>query len=341
MKKKNLIWMLVLLFVLSACGRQNSTGTQQEENGTGAKSLQATEKRWTEPLTGLKTSSKPDRRAVAVMVNNHPLARTQSGLCSADIVYEALAEGNITRFVAIFESDMPSNIGPIRSARPYFIKLAKGYNALYIAHGYSPGAKKLLDSGYVDELNGMQYDGTLFYRSSARKAPHNSYITYKNILKGAKEKGYVMDNAPSPLPFMTEKEVKNISGISAGKISIRYSNQSNLNAEYRYDAEKQRYTRYSGGVQTVDANNNQPVLIDNLFIVAAKHKLIDSYGRRDIDLTSGGKAYLIQKGKLQEVEWENDNGRILPYKDGEPIKLVPGKTWINIVQSLGSVTVSD
>lgn len=91
----------------------------------------------------------------------------------------------------------------------------------------------------------------------------------------------------------------------------------------------------------MDANNGQPVLIDNLFIVAAKHKLIDSHGRKDIDLTSGGKAYLIQKGKLREVEWENDSGRILPYQNGEPVKLVPGKTWVNIVPTLSSVTVTD
>ena len=335
MGKKRLIGLMFLLLVLSACGRQHGTGSQQQGAGKSAAH------RWTAPLTGLRTTNRPAKRAVAVMINNHPLARPQSGLSSADVVYEALAEGEITRFVAIFESHMPAKFGPVRSARPYFIKLAKGYDALYIAHGYSLGAKKLLDSGYVDELNGMQYDGTLFKRSAARKAPHNSYITYQNILKGARKKGYVMNQPPSPLSFASAKEVKNISGISAGKVSVRYSSRDNLNAVYRYNAEKGKYDRYSGGVETVDANNDQPVLIDNLFIVAAKHKLIDSHGRKDIDLTSGGKAYLIQKGKLREVEWENDSGRILPYQNGKPVKLVPGKTWVNIVPTLSSVTVTD
>ncbi len=91
-------------------------------------------------------------RAVAVMINNHPKARPQSGLNKADIVYEILAEGDITRFLAVFQSEKPANIGPIRSARDYYIELAKGFNALYIAHGYSPEAKKMLEQGYVDNL---------------------------------------------------------------------------------------------------------------------------------------------------------------------------------------------
>ena len=83
-------------------------------------------------------------RAVAVMVNNHPKARPQSGLNKADIVYEILAEGDITRFLAVFQSEKPENIGPVRSARAYYIELAKGLNALYIAHGYSAEAKEML-----------------------------------------------------------------------------------------------------------------------------------------------------------------------------------------------------
>ncbi|WP_018664439.1 DUF3048 domain-containing protein [Heyndrickxia acidiproducens] len=337
MRKNNFLWLAMLVFLLSACTQQNGTRKQQHGNGTEPNTAQETNKQWIEPLTGIRTDRKPTSRAVAVMVNNHPLARPQSGLSAADIVYEALAEGKITRFVAVFQSDVPANIGPVRSARTYFVKLAKGFHALYIAHGYSPGAKKLLEEGYIDGLNGMQYDGTLFHRSSKRKAPHNSYITYKSILKGAAEKGYIMDRVPAALSFATPEEVKKITGINVKTITIHYSPNSNLNAKYRYDSKRGRFTRYSGGTQTVDANNHQPVLMDNLFIVAAKHRLIDSYGRRDIDLASGGSGYLIQKGKLQKVEWENENGRLIPYKDGERVKFVPGKTWINIVERLSDV----
>ncbi|MBE6183812.1 DUF3048 domain-containing protein [Heyndrickxia ginsengihumi] len=338
MLKKHFMWFVALLFILSACNHHNTNQDQNDGAKKEAKDSKTVTPKYREPLTGLGTDSKPINRAVAVMINNHPLARPQSGIASADVVYEVLAEGDITRFLAIFQSEQPKTIGPVRSAREYFIKLAKGYHTLYIAHGYSPEAKKMLMNGYIDQLNGIQYDGTLFYRSKARKAPHNSYITYNNILKGAKEKGYSMVTPPSSLPFASEKEIKQITGQPVEKISIHYSKSNDFNAEYRFDSKLQKLKRYSGGKQTIDANNDQPVLIDNLFIVAAKHRLIDDYGRRAIDLTSGGEAYLIQKGKIRKVEWENINGRILPYENGEPVKLVPGKTWINIVENLNTVT---
>jgi hypothetical protein len=73
--------------------------------------------------------------------------------------------------------------------------------------------------------------------------------------------------------------------------------------------------------------------VDNVFIVETRHQTIDSAGRRQIDLTSGGNAYLLQKGQLREVQWTNDNGRILPVINGEVGGFIPGKTWINIVPS--------
>ncbi|MBM7654227.1 DUF3048 domain-containing protein [Neobacillus cucumis] len=283
------------------------------------------------PLTGIATDTKPDQRAVAVMVNNHPKARPQSGLNKADIVYEILAEGNITRFLAVFQSEKPTNIGPVRSARVYYINLAKGLNALYIAHGYSPEAKKLLDSNYVDNLNGMVYDGTLFKRSSARKPPHNSYITYANILKGAELKGYTMKGSPPAFTFYSVEESKSLTGQEAKSVSITYSKDGTFNSKFQYDETLGKYKRYSAGEQTVDLETGDPILVDNVFIIEAVHKTIDAYGLRDINLESGGKAYLLQKGKVNEVEWANKNGRIIPVKNGEEIPLVQGKTWVNVV----------
>jgi hypothetical protein len=283
------------------------------------------------PLTGIGTDTKPDQRAVAVMVNNHPKARPQSGLNKADIVYELLAEGNITRFLAVFQSEKPTNIGPVRSARDYYINLAKGLNALYIAHGYSPEAKQLLESNYVDNLNGMVYAGTLFKRSSSRKPPHNSYITYDNILKGAEQKGYTMKNSPPAFKFYSLEESKNLSGQEAKSVSITYSKDETFNSKFQFDEALGKYKRFSAGEQTVDLETGDPILLDNVFIIEAVHKFIDSYGRREIDLESGGKAYLLQMGKVNEVEWANKNGRIVPLKNGEEIPLVQGHTWVNVV----------
>jgi len=283
------------------------------------------------PLTGIGSSEAVDGRAVAVMVNNHPKSRPQSGLTKADIVFEILAEGNVTRFLAIFQSEQPDIIGSVRSAREYYIELAKGYDSLYIAHGNSAGAKDMLDRGYIDHLNGLYYDGTLFERADFRDAPHNSYISFKNILKGAEQNNYDMEKAPEPLVFLTEDEVSALSGDKAEKVSISYYDKT-FSSTFEYDDKLKKYKRFSNGEQTIDYDTQEPVLVDNVFIVEMKHTIIDSNnGLRDIDLLSGGIAYLLQKGQKIEVEWRNVDGRILPYANGETVGFVPGKTWINVV----------
>ncbi|MEH7107747.1 DUF3048 domain-containing protein [Bacillus sp. JJ1764] len=283
------------------------------------------------PLTGVQSETKTDGRAVAVMINNHPKARPQSGLNKADIVYEILAEGDITRFMAVFQSEKPTNIGPVRSARDYYIELAKGFKALYIAHGYSPEAQKMLNNNYVDNLNGMVYDGTLFKRSTTRQAPHNSYITYENILKGVELKHYKMDQTPPAFTFMKPEDTDKITGTDAKSVMIHYSNSGISNSIIEFDQTSKKYKRFSGGEQTVDMETNEPILLDNIFIVEAEHQVIDSAGHRDINLQSGGKAYLLQMGKVNELNWENRNGRIIPVKDGKEVPFVPGKTWVNVV----------
>jgi Protein of unknown function (DUF3048) N-terminal domain/Protein of unknown function (DUF3048) C-terminal domain len=266
------------------------------------------------------------------MVNNHLKARPQSGLSKADIVYEVLAEGNVTRFLAIFQSEQPDVIGPVRSARGYYIELAKGYDSLYIAHGFSPDAKEMLDAGYIDDLNGIYYDRTLFERVSFRKAPHNSYISFDHILEGAQQKGYEMEEMPDSLSFLTEDEVNALTGEEANEFSISYSQSDHsFNSTFEYDDSLQKYKRFSNGEQTLDYNTEEPMLVDNIVIVETGHKIIDNAGRRDIDLTTGGKAYLMQKGLKMEVEWRNVEGRILPYLNGDVVELIPGKTWINLI----------
>jgi hypothetical protein len=283
------------------------------------------------PLTGVGSETKTDGRAIAVMINNHPKARPQSGLNKADIVYEILAEGDVTRFLAVFQSEKPKNIGPVRSARDYYIDLAKGLDAVFIAHGYSAEAQEMLEQDYVDNLNGMVYDGTLFKRASFREAPHNSYITYENLLKGVKEKKYSMDQSPPAFTFLSEDEDDSITGDEAGSVMISYSAGTIFDSTYEYDPSEGKYSRYSDGDRTVDYDTQEPILIDNLFIIETAHQVIDDVGHKEIDLESGGSGYLLQKGKVMEVEWKNDKGLIVPVRNGKVVPFVQGKTWVNVV----------
>lgn len=335
MLKKWLALFAVVLLITAGCSKKEPVVENNDEpNQSVTEEPQQEEKEkeyaYSFPLTGIGSEEEAEGRAVAVMVNNHPAARPQSGLTQADIVYEILVEGNVTRFLAIFQSEQPERIGPVRSARDYYIELAKGYDSLYVAHGNSLTAEKLLKSGYIDNLNGLYYDGTLFKRVSFRKAPHNSYIDFASILKGAEQKNYDMEDAPEPLKFLTKNEVDELRGSAAKRVSISYHDQL-FNSSFEFDEDSQRYKRFSNGVQTVDYDTDAPVLVDNIFVVETAHKIVSDVGHREINLTSGGRAFLFQKGQMFEVEWENVDGRILPYLNGKPVGLIPGKTWINII----------
>ena len=334
MKNILLVSILMLSFLFVGCSNNEEEANEKPLVSNEEKEEQETEEltyKYVYPLTGEGTNEVIKQRAIAVMINNHTSARPHSGLQDADLVYEVLAEGDITRFLAIYHSNQPTKIGPIRSARDYYIELAKGYDSIYVAHGYSPDAYDLIQKNYIDSINGMQYDGTLFYRTKDRKAPHNSYSTFENIIKGAEQKDYEIGTNPPSLHFLNEEEIQALQGNNIEKISIQFSSGSAYNSEYLYDKELKKYKRYSKNVQTVDFDTKEEILIDNLFVVETKHEIIDSEGRRNIDLTSGGKAYLFQKGIMQEVEWMNKDGQIVPSINKKEIGLIPGQTWITFV----------
>lgn len=317
---------IAILFLLIGCSKDTKTEKEKpSENQTKQAKL------YTFPLTGLTTKEKPNHRAISVMMNNHPAARPQSGLTKADIVYEALAEGGVTRFLAVFQSEYPDIVGPIRSARPYYIELAKGLDAIYICHGWSPEAKEMITNGYIDALNGLFYDGTLFNRVSFRKAPHNSYISLDHMEEGIEENQYSLIGPPASFAFL--KDGEDTDGEEQSTVTISYSTK-NFEVRYAYDETMKAYKRFSGDVQTSDYDTDEPVLLNNIIIVEMNHTKIDTYGRLNIDIHSGGRGYLLQNGKMKSVTWENENGEIVPYINGKEAPLVPGKTWVNIVPNL-------
>ncbi|PLT28614.1 DUF3048 domain-containing protein [Peribacillus deserti] len=339
MKVKLLGITLASLLIVTGCSGHDKSGKPSEHpNEAAEQEAEPKEYSNTFPLTGIRTDEAVNQRAVAVMVNNHPKARPQSGLSKADIVYELLAEGEVTRFLAIYQSEKPKRVGPVRSARDYYIRLAKGFNSLYILHGYSPEAKELLEQGYMDHLNGLKYDGTLFKREPSRKAPHNSYISFKNILKGAKNHSYNMDTPPGPFTFLEKEQVNNLGGEAAEEADVSY-HSSQFDVHYEYDSKIQKYKRYTAEELTVDEETNKPVLIDNLLVIDAPHQVTDSKGRRDIDLQAGGKGYLLQKGKANEVDWELENDIIVPLIHGSEAGFVPGKTWVNVIPDVSDLSI--
>ncbi len=344
MKKHVMILFVILL--LAACSNNQEAGEQQteepdqqeetdEQNGESEPPEENEEPthEGVYPLTGEQAKGNADNRVLAVMVNNLSKARPQTGLTKADIVYEALAEGTITRFLAMYHSNSPEEIGPVRSARPYFFQLAAGMDALYTYHGASHAINQQLVNSGVEFLNGSTYDndGKLFKRVPYREAPHDSYVLPGGVSDVAEAKGYALENEIEPLPFASEGETKLQNGQSVSNVEIVYAQSPQNIVSYHYDETSGKFARSSDGQPTAEYHTDEQVAVENVFIVETGHQIVDDAGRREIDLTSGGEGYLLQKGKLYEVNWQNTDGRILPYQDGEPVSFVPGQTWVNIV----------
>lgn len=331
--------LLCVLTVLVACA-DNKEVVESEEETSHEESEQQTKEQEPEesepelknsyPFTGEKTNDEVNDRAVAVMINNDPKARPQSGLSKADVVYEFLIESNVTRFLAVFQSEKPDKVGPVRSARPYFYETAKGLGAIYVHHGAATKYENVLKAGYIDRLSGMIYDndGHLFKREDFRVAPHNSYLLFDGVYEKAKQKGYETTAQHSSLPFKEADQVNEMAGQVIEEVSFNYSS---IPVRYVYDTAKQKYLRFNGEEQTVEYDANEPILLDNVFIIETKHEIVDSVGHKGIDLKSGGNALLLQNGKMQKLQWKNIDGRILPVKNGEEVGFVPGKTWVNVI----------
>jgi hypothetical protein len=338
MKKLFFVALLVSLSLLAGC-KDETVNEEIVENESVESEVESTEEVVTThfvnkaPLTGLGVEQPIDHRIVAVQINNHPLARPQSGVSFADIVYELLVESDATRFLALYQSEMPENIGPVRSARDYFVNLAKDLQAFYIAHGYSPGALAILDSGTIDHLNGMKYDGTYFKRSTSRKAPHNSYITGENIYAAAEKIGVnLKQQQGTALSFYDSIEDVEY-GNRAKSIQMNYYGaNSSSNSTYTYDEDTQTYLKAYGSKPLLDELTNTQIAISNVIFMEAPHRTIDSEGRREITLSESGKAYVFQAGVMREVNWVNKNGLLTAIEtNGSAVKLVPGKTWIHVV----------
>ncbi|MFD0711866.1 DUF3048 domain-containing protein [Paenibacillus sp. GCM10027626] len=285
------------------------------------------------PLTGLRQEKEADQRPIAVMVNNMDKARPQSGLPHADMVWELLAEGGITRLVAIFQSD-PFNdpIGPVRSIRPYLIELGETYNAILTHAGASQDAYAILQREKKADLDEIINAGPYFWRDKSRKAPHNLYTTQEKLREGAAKKKY---EASVPVPKFIFAEEGAIPGIGesspAANVAIKFQ-LKNYKVSYEYNAETKLYARFINDKPHTDLTTEQQLATTNIVVLGTKHETLDDVGRLKVDLTSGGPAMLIQLGQAINCNWERSaDGVIRIVRDGKELPFIPGKTYYHVV----------
>jgi hypothetical protein len=285
------------------------------------------------PLTGeLVPRESAERRPLAVMVENSPAARPQSGLDKADLVYEMLAEGAITRFMAVYMHSDTAVLGPVRSARPYFIVRALDYDAIYAYSGGSEAAKKMVRTEQVATLDEFGIGRRAFWRIKGRKAPHNLYTDTVKLRKVSAEKGYKQEAEIMPFKFLAEEEDLSGGRSSAG-LTIYYPRDFSV-AAFEYDQSQNLYLRSTGGRLHKDNVTGEQLTARNIIVQYVNTKVIDQEGRRSMKMTGSGRALLFTGGQVYEGRWHKSGLRfrtVFTDENGTEFKLNPGRTWISIV----------
>ncbi|WP_237690963.1 DUF3048 domain-containing protein [Paenibacillus caui] len=340
-KKWTLITAAASLLLLSACGSEQADPALAPSESSDiivptavpSQAPSAEQAAYMSPLTGLPSKEKVTARPIAVMINNAPAARPQSGLNDADIVYEVLAEGGVTRLVAIFQStlDGAAKLGPVRSIRPYLIDIGESYHGVLVHAGGSPDAYSILQTGHKEELDEIGRAGAYFWRDKSRKAPHNLYTNLAKLREGVDKFGFAAEDTSVPAYTFRNADDDLAEGSPAEGVQIKFLMDS-YKVSYKYDPATKLYTRYIGDKPHADNDTGEPLTAANVMVIGAEHKVLDDVGRLSVDLELGGEALLFERGKVIEGRWIHKKDDVIRFvKDGVEVPFYPGKTYINIV----------
>jgi hypothetical protein len=291
------------------------------------------------PLTGMSVSATDAKRPVtAVMIENSDFARPQSGLDQAGVVFEAIAEGGITRFMALYQEAQPGNLGPIRSVRPYFLQWALGFDAAVAHVGGSPDALSDIQSWNVKNLDEF-YNGSYYHRISSREAPHNMYSSMADLNQLEASKGWTTSTFTG---FRRKSDSKSKSP-NATSVDFNISS-SDFFDHYDYDAANNAYLRSEGGAKHVDAETGkqlEPKVVVAM-VVPLSQGALDATGAyySDYAVIGSGQAYIFQDGTVTTGTWSKSGSTsqiVFTDANNNPIKLNAGQTWVTAVANNGEV----
>jgi hypothetical protein len=309
-------------------------------------------------LTGLPFPNQEamDRRNLIVKISNFPpIVRPQSGVNEADVVYEYEVEGGVTRFAAIFRSNAPHHVGPVRSGRLLDLELAPMYEALLAYSGASgPVQELLLGQPWSRQIitpsigDNCREAGFCRFPNEGRAFEHTLFVdtamvwdraTVRGVNTGRRARGFAFDETPDP------------SGLPATDAYIDWYGQTD--ARWQYDPDTGHYVRFTEGQPHFDRADGQQLWADNVVIIEVPHEerpdLFEpesNSASQQIDLWDTGRAYVLRDGVYYQGYWRRANrdpGTALElfYGNNIPIKLQPGRTWVTVVRWLGDVVLSE
>ncbi len=340
------VFLIVMALVLVGCSSKpagtpapppNSPQASPGGNSTVAQGA------YVPPETGFPQPGKPARRqrpsspqlpgTLLAIIENSPMARPQAGLDRADVVFETLAEGGITRFMAVFYTEPAEKIGPIRSARYYFVEIAKAFGAPFAHAGGNEDALALIPAIRIRDMDEIYNSGAWFWRSTDRRSPHNLYTSTGKLAQGAKAKGFPM----LPLDPLPTGQVEGGREVSEFRVTF-------------YQSDK--YTSSSGWVWRDGAYwknvDGQPHILEGGTQISADNVVV--LGTRMFDekkedwqvnirVVGQGEAVFFTGGKAYQGTWRKASreSHFEFLYEGKPMKFAPGQTWIAIAPGISAV----
>lgn len=287
------------------------------------------------PLTGVELASAElaTRPVTGLIIENSYAARPQSGLVDAGIVFEALAEGGISRFLALYQEAQPQTIGPVRSLRPYYIDFGMAFDASIAHAGGSPTAISDAAALGTKNLNAFHYGGA-FWRSSDRYSPHNLYSGFEQLNNLNASLGYTSSNFT---PFKRKSDVPQTATASIIDVNI---SSTDYNSTFAYDAATNTYKRTMAGTVHVDAGTGaqiSPKVV--VALVMAKSYMADG-SHIAYQTTGSGTMYIFQDGIVSTGTWskaDRTSSFVFTDKNGLPMQLNAGQTWITIIDAASKI----
>ncbi|NLM18563.1 MAG: DUF3048 domain-containing protein [Clostridiaceae bacterium] len=277
---------------------------------------------------------------LAVMIDNSPDARMHAGIRQADMIFEMRVEGTYTRYLAIFHSQEADLLGPIRSARKYYIERMQEFDAGYAHVGGSSEATEILASGEYNDLDAMFAPASAMWRynDTGKVAPHNMYSKTQALREFAESRGYPATTDKEGYAFNTEAKTPN--GKKAESVEINYFFDNN--SLFTYMPKTKTYSLTKDGVEQVDENDQKQFEIVNIIIQESEYHPHPTIGGiLTLDHIGEGTGYYISQGQYVPLTWEKQDAasKTKYFVDGKELKLNPGQTWVLVTGSETGITI--
>jgi hypothetical protein len=336
-KKRKIILIVIgsILFLIVGIGTYlylSYKPTAETKSAVTAQASKIEPIKYYSPLTGSLVEKESDTKqpVTGVMIENSPEARPQSGLKDAGVVFEAICEGGITRFLALYQSEKPQLLGPVRSVRMYYIDWAAGFNASIAHVGGNDDALNRIGNGNYRNLDEFSY-GDSFWRTTDRYAPHNMYTSFAELDKLNQSNGYT-SSAYTPFP-RTDGSPAEV--VNAKIINVTISS-SLFDSSYIYNSVNNSYDRSQAGEAHVDLDGRQisPTTVIGMFVNESTISVPVNGSEEELGTIGQGRAVIFQNGVATEATWaKTSESSQITFTDanGLSIPLVRGQTWITAI----------